>query len=487
MIRKSLFQKLGGFDAKYEPAYYEDADLAFKVRKAGYKVFYQPLSEIIHYEGITGGTDLSTGTKKHQDINRLTFADKWAAELEAKPLNGDLAFLSEPEPGRKNILVIDHHLPMPEKDAGSLRMFHILNILRRLGHRVTFIPDNLADIPPYGDKLRKRGIKVVYHPYIKKVRDYLISHGSEFDAVVLSRCDFARKHIADVRLHAPQSRLIFDTVDLHFLRTNREAEITNDPEVHQKAREKEQLEYDLIDQADETWVVSGVEQKLLREARPDKSIEIVPTIVDVPGSKTPFSLRRDFLFIGGFQHTPNIDAVIFFLERIHPLVKEPLGDTKFYIIGDKAPPEVVALATDNVIVAGLQPDVRPFFESVKLSVAPLRYGAGIKGKINLSMGFGVPVVATSLAVEGIALTDREDILIADEPEDFARAIIELYESEELWNRLSKNGIKKTKARYSVPAARRRLSHLFNEKHTKVPQEHKLKMLTASIAPIQNKS
>jgi GT2 family glycosyltransferase/glycosyltransferase involved in cell wall biosynthesis len=486
MIRKSLFQKLGGFDAKYEPAYYEDADLSFKVRKAGYKVFYQPLSEIIHYEGITGGTDLSIGTKKHQDINRLTFADTWATELGAKPVTGDFTFLSEPQPGRKNILVIDHHLPMPEKDAGSLRMFHILNILHRLGHRVTFVPDNLADIPPYGDELRKRGIKVVYHPYIKKVRDYLISHGSEFDVVVLSRCDFARKHIADVRLHAPQSRVIFDTVDLHFLRTNREAEITNDPEVQQKAREKEQLEYNLIDQADETWVVSGVEQKLLREARPDKSIEIVPTIVDVPGSKAPFSLRRDFLFIGGFQHTPNIDAVIFFLKKIYPLVKERLGDAKFYIIGDKTPPEVVALATDNIIVAGLQPDVRPFFESVKLSVAPLRYGAGIKGKINLSMGFGVPVVATSLAVEGIALTDREDILIADEPEDFARAVLELYESEELWNRLSENSIKKTKAHYSVPAVRKHLNRLLSDKRTKAPQGRKLKMLTAKIGSTQSK-
>jgi GT2 family glycosyltransferase/glycosyltransferase involved in cell wall biosynthesis len=480
MIRKSLFQKLGGFDAKYEPAYYEDADLSFKVRKAGYKVFYQPLSEIIHYEGITGGTDLSTGTKKHQDINRLTFADTWATELGPKPVTGDFTFLSEPQPGRKNILVIDHHLPMPEKDAGSLRMFHILNILHRLGHCVTFIPDNLANIPPYGDELRKRGIEVVHHPYIKKVRAYLTSHGSNFDAVVLSRCDFARKHIADIRLHAPQSRVIFDTVDLHFLRTIREAEITSDPEIRQRAREKEKLEYELIDQADETWVVSSVEQKLLREARPDKSIEIVPTIVDVPGSNTPFSLRRDFLFIGGFQHTPNIDAVIFFLEKIHPLVKERLGDAKFYIIGDKAPPEVVALASDNVIITGLQADVRPFFESVKLSVAPLRYGAGIKGKINLSMGFGVPVVATSLAVEGMALIDHEDILIADEAEDFAQALIELYESEELWNRLSKNSIKKTKAGYSVEAARKRLSHLFSDKHINVPQGQKLKMLTAEI-------
>ena len=487
MIPKSLFQKLGGFDPKYAPAYYEDTDLSFKARKDGYKVLYQPMSEVIHYEGVTGGTDLTAGTKKHQDINRLTFAETWAAELMAKPATGNCAFLSQAPPERKNILVIDHHLPMPDKDSGSVRMSNILNILRGLGHRVTFIPDNLADIPPYGAELRKRGIEVIHHPYIKRMRDYLISHGSGFDVVVLSRCDFASKHITDVRLYAPQSRIIFDTVDLHFLRTHREAHITSDPEVQQIAREKEQLEYDLIDQADETWVVSSVEQELLREARPDKAIEIVSNIVEVPGSNTPFRLRRDFLFIGSFQHRPNVDAVIFFLEKIYPLVRQRLRDAKFYIIGDKAPPEVVALGTENVIVTGLQRDVRPFFESVKLSVAPLRYGAGIKGKINQSIAFGVPVVATSLAVEGMELTDHKDILVADEPEDFARALIELYESEDLWSRLSENGIKKTKARYSIPAARKRLSRLFSDKHTKVPQKRKPKMLTANIGSTQSLS
>ena len=178
-------------------------------------MLYQPLSEVIHYEGATGGTDLTSGTKKYQDINRSTFAETWANELMTKPVNGDVAFLRQPPPGRKNILVIDHHVPMPDRDSGSLRMFQILKLLRHLGHRVTFIPDNLADEPPYTGELQKRGIEVVYHPYVKKVRDYLISHGREFDCVVLSRCDFARKHIADVRLHAPQSRIIFDTVDLH--------------------------------------------------------------------------------------------------------------------------------------------------------------------------------------------------------------------------------------------------------------------------------
>lgn len=296
------------------------------------------------------------------------------------------------------------------------------------------------------------------------MRDYLSLRGPEFDAVILSRCDFAGKHIADARLYAPRSRIIFDTVDLHFVRTDREAQITSDPETREKARKQEKLEYDLIDQADETWVVSSVEQKLLHEARPNKCIEVVPTIAEVPGSKTPFALRRDLLFIGGFQHRPNIDAVLFFVKDIYPLVSEHLRDAKFYIIGDKAPPEIVALATERIIVAGLQRDVRPFFDSVKLSVAPLRFGAGVKGKINQSMGFGVPVVATSLAVEGMPLTNRKDILIADEPEDFARALIELYESEELWNRLSENGIGKTHALYSTNAVRKRLEFLLSDDH-----------------------
>jgi GT2 family glycosyltransferase len=465
MIPKALFLSVGGFDPRYEPAYYEDTDLAFKVRRAGYKVLYQPLSEVIHCEGATGGTDLSAGAKKYQDINQSTFAETWAAELKRKPVNGDLTFLSQPQkPSAKNILVIDHHLPMADRDSGSLRMFQILKLLRQLGHRVIFLPDNLADIPPYTGELQKRGIQVLFHPYVQKVRDYLIAHGSDFDAVVLSRCQFACKHMGDVRLYAPQSRIIFDTVDLHFLREEGEARLTGDPEVERKAHETRQQEYELIDQSDETWVVSTTEQQLLQEKWPEKSIQLVSNIVDVPGSSTSFALRRDWLFIGSFQHPPNIDAVLFFLKEIYPLVTEHLRDAKFYIIGDKVPPEIVALATERIVIAGLQRDVRPFFESVKLSVAPLRFGAGVKGKINQSMAFGVPVVATSIAVEGTQLQDHEEILVADEPEDFAQALIELYESEELWNRLSENGIRKTRALYSTEAAREKLEFLFGDEH-----------------------
>ncbi len=345
-------------------------------------------------------------------------------------------------------------------------MFQILKILHRLGHRVTFLPDNLADMPPYTCELQKRGIQVVHHPYVKRVRDYLISHGPMFDVVVLSRCDFARKHIEDVRLHAPQSRIVFDTVDLHYLREQREAQLTQDPDVRRKAQERQLLEDSLIKEADETWVVSPIEQQLLQENWPHKSIQLVSNIVDVTGPVTPFALRRDWLFIGGFQHRPNIDAVMFFVKEIYPLVRDRLPDTKFYIIGDKAPPEIVALASDRIVVAGLQRNVRSFFDSVRLSVAPLRFGAGIKGKINQSMAFGVPVVATSIAVEGMNLADHEHVLVADEPQDFARALIELYESEELWKRLSQNGISKTQELYSTDAAREKLEFLFSDRHLK---------------------
>jgi GT2 family glycosyltransferase/glycosyltransferase involved in cell wall biosynthesis len=464
MIPKALFDSVGGFDPRYAPAYYEDTDLAFKVRRTGYKVLYQPLSEVIHYEGATGGTDLSIGTKQHQDINRLVFAEAWAEELKGKPANGDVASLEKAAPSRKNVLVIDHNVPTPDRDSGSLRMFQILKLLHDLGHRVTFIPDNLARRQPYTYELQKRGIEVVYYPYIKRVRDYIMSHGGEFDVVVLSRCQFARKHIADVRKYAPQSRIIFDTVDLHFIREAGQARLVGDQNLEQKARETQQVEYELIDQSDETWVVSSSEQQLLKNKWEYKSIQVVSNIVDVPGSRTPFALRRDWLFIGSFQHSPNVDAVLFFVQEIFPLIRLRLREAKFYIIGDNPPPEIVALADDRIVVTGLQRDARPLFDRVKLSVAPLRFGAGVKGKINQSMGFGVPVVATSVAVDGTDLRDREEILVADKPEDFAQAMIDLYQSEKLWNRLVENGIRKTRALYSPDSARKKLEFLFSDEH-----------------------
>ncbi|HEY1769661.1 MAG TPA: glycosyltransferase [Chthoniobacterales bacterium] len=462
IVPRELFQQLGGFDSKYAPAYYEDTDLAFKINAEGHKVLYQPTSVAVHYEGITGGTDISAGVKKHQEINRATFTETWAETLSRKPVSGDLESYESLPANRKHILIIDHHLPFADRDSGSLRMSQILSILWHLGHRVIFVPDNLADIPPYGDELRKRGIEVIHHPYLKSISEYLQTNGSKFDVVILSRRDFARKHIEDVRRYAPQARLIFDTVDLHYLREEREAELTRSFSRRTRASEMRALENKLIQEADETWVVSEIELELLRADFPSKSIEVVSNIVPVDESPLPFAGRRDLLFIGSFLHDPNIDAVIYFVRDIFPRVAAALGDVKFYIIGDKAPPEVVALADERVILAGHQPNLRPYFDGIKVSVAPLRYGAGVKGKINQSMGLGVPVVATSIAAEGMSLQPGKDIMVADDPAEFADAIVQLYSSEHDWATLSYNGREKTRALFSVATARKQLQRLFSD-------------------------
>ncbi len=464
IVPKLLFEQVGGFDSRFVPAYYEDTDLAFKVRAAGHKVLYQPLSEVIHFEGVTAGTDLSTGAKRHQEINRDTFQSKWADILATRPANGDTAALKRLEPARKRILVIDHHLPMPDRDSGSLRMFQILTILRQLGHRVTFIPSNLADNAHYSDELRKRGIEVIARPHTKTVAQYLENDGAILDAVILSRWETAEKHFPEVRLHAPQSRVIFDTVDLHFVRNAREAQLSRKAEDIQRAGKAREKEYDLIKTVDETWVVSDAERQLLLSDLEEKRIEVVSNVVEVAEPKTPFSKRANLLFIGSFLHPPNVDAVLFFVNEIYPLITQRLPQTKCYIIGDKAPAEILALASETVVVTGAVPDVRPYFESVRLSVAPIRFGAGVKGKVNQSMGLGVPVVATSTAVEGMSLIDGEDVLVADDPARFAECVIELYESAETWMRLSKNALEKTKLLFSIDAARAQLSRLFSDEH-----------------------
>ena len=147
------------------------------------------------------------------------------------------------------------------------------------------------------------------------------------------------------------------------------------------------------------------------------------------------------------------DAVLWFCREIFLLVSVERPELRLMVIGADPPPEVRDLAAANVRILGYVPDVAPFFDSCRLSVAPLRYGAGVKGKINQSLAFGLPVVATRRAVEGMFLEDGESVLIADEPMEFAAAVLRLYTDHFLWKRLSRNGLTVMEAHFSFAAAR----------------------------------
>jgi len=452
MIPRDLFSEIGKFDPLYAPAYYEDTDLAFKVRAAGRKVYYQPFAEVVHHEGVTCGRRTGAGVKRAQVENQRRFQQRWKDVLARHAPNGVRPDLEKDRAAKRRVLVVDHRMLTPDRDSGSVRMWRMLHILRELGCKVTFSGERPEARQPYAAELQADGIEVLYPPYVTSLRRYLRKYGKRYDTILLSRVDVARKHLAACRACCPHAMLIFDTVDLHFLREQREAELSGERKARKAAARRKKQEIAAMRKAHVTLVVSPVEKELLARAAPDVRVEQVSNIHSVCGPSNPFEQRRDLLFVGGFEHPPNADAVLWFAREILPRVRERLGDVRFYVVGDGPPPAVRDLAGEAVVVTGHVPDLVPYLRDCRLSVAPLRYGAGVKGKINSSMSYGLPVVATSVACEGMQLADGKDVLIAESPADFAEAVVRLYRDPDLWAKLSDGGVANIRRHFSAEAA-----------------------------------
>ena len=172
-----------------------------------------------------------------------------------------------------------------------------------------------------------------------------------------------------------------------------------------------------------------------------------------------FELRRDLFFVGGYGHPPNVDAVQWFAREIWSKVRHQLPNVKVFLIGSEMPPAVAALAGEGIEPLGHLPDLTPYLEGCRISIAPLRYGAGVKGKINLAQSWGIPVVATTIAIEGMQLEHHRDVLIADTPEDFASAIVRLYTDRTLWTVVSDGGRANVARHFSPEAASGALDQL----------------------------
>ena len=465
MLSTELFRDLGGFDTHYSPAYYEDTDLAFRVRAKGMKVRVQAAATIVHHEGITSGTDISSGTKKYQAINRKKFLERWQLEL-----------LSQPEPVsdpndsqavrrardhrlKGRILVIDAYTPEPDQDSGSLRLSYLLDCFLSLGYGVTFFADNRGHAGAYTTNLQQAGVEVIYNPWLDPLHDFFSERGSEFDFVMISRHYVAANYVSLLQRYCPDAKFIFDTVDLHYLREERLAQLEDSPALRRVAAQTRRSELAVIAAADATLVVSPVEKTVLEQAAPEAKINVISNVHEVTGSQRPWSERKDIFFVGGYQHPPNVDAATWFVSSIWPLVHEQLPEIQFHLIGSKANEQVSSLHGDGVQFHGFVKSLEPWLDGCRLAVAPLRYGAGVKGKVNLSMSRGQPVVATPMAVEGIFAKPGEDILVAENAEEFAAEIVRLYRDEQLWNRISVAGLENVRQYFSVEAARLSLQNL----------------------------
>jgi len=467
MLRTELFRELHGFDTRYAPAYYEDTDLAFRVREAGYKVRYQPRARIIHHEGITSGTDLNSGAKRYQAVNRDKFLQRWQEQLKTYP-----APVVNPDDQREvrkardhslkgRVLVIDAYTPEPDQDSGSLRLTHLFECFQQLGYGVSFFADNRGYAGHYSQALQAAGVEMLYNPWIASLQDFFRERGAEFDFVMVSRHYVAVNYISLVRKYCPQAKFIFDTVDLHYLREERLAELEDSLPLRRVAAQTKRSELAVIRQSDLSLVVSSVEQEVLRAAAPEARIEILSNIHRVAGCQAGFAERKDLFFVGGYQHPPNIDAAQWFVSSIWPLVQAELPGVNFHLIGSKAPERIKRLHGNGVVFHGFVEDLNPWLDGCRLAVAPLRYGAGVKGKVNISMSRGQPVVATPAAVEGLQAHDGKDVLVADNAADFAAAVVRLYQDQVLWEKLSQGGLNNVQQYFSVDAARRQLARILD--------------------------
>ncbi|MDW8480154.1 MAG: glycosyltransferase [Xanthomonadales bacterium] len=457
-IRRALWERLGGFDPRYAPAYYEDTDLAFRVREAGLRVYYQPRAEVIHHEGVTSGTDLASGTKRFQAINQEKFRERWAEVLRRHPPPG-----SDPERAREHrvrhrLLVIDATVPTPDQDSGSLRLVNLMRAARELGCKVAFLADNRRHEGPYTEALQAQGIEAWYAPYAQDPVAFLAAQGPLFDSVWVSRHYVASAWLPLLRRYAPQARVIFDTVDLHFLRERRLAALAGDPALARLAERTREAELGCMREADLTVVVSPAERELLAQEAPGLPVAVVSNVHELRGRRRGFGERSGLLFVGGYQHPPNVDAARWLVESILPRLRAEIPELELHLVGSRAPPEVVRLGErPGVRFHGQLPELEPLLDGCRVALAPLRYGAGVKGKINQAMASGLPVVATTIAAEGMALADGREALIADSAEDFAAAVLRLYRDEALWLALSDAGLANVERHFSFAAARRALA------------------------------
>ncbi|GGD35370.1 glycosyltransferase [Pseudoxanthomonas indica] len=455
-----LFRELGGFDTRYAPAYYEDTDLAFAVRAAGREVLYQPRSRVVHREGVTAGTDPSSGVKAYQARNQGVFAAKWADALQRQ-----LPARSLPSPGllardRPQILIIEESTPRANRDSGSLRLLNLMRLLIEEGAHVVFLPADLAYAGADTQALQDLGVECWYAPFAGNAPAWLREHGARFDTVMVSRHHVANEFLPLLR-KSTRARVVFDTVDLHYLRERRAAETAGDAALLRAAERTRADELRLMRASDITLVVSAVERSLLATDVPDARVEVVSNLHRLTAAGGDYASRRDLVFVGGFQHAPNLDAMRWYLQAIHPRVHAQLPDVSFHCIGDQPPADIRAFdGSHGVRVHGHVADLDPYMDQVRVALAPLRFGAGVKGKINLSMAHGQPIVATTCAVEGMSLQDGRDVLVVDTADAFADAIVTLYRDEALWTRLSAAGRDNVARHFSLDAARETVRTVF---------------------------
>jgi len=378
-----------------------------------------------------------------------------------------------------NILVIAPKVPRPDMNSGDLRLFSILGILAR-GHEISFVTTgNRPGDDAYIRRLEQRGITVHAEPF--SLRSLLES--KRFKIAIMEFFFTAEYYLDRLRFLQPDCRVIVDSVDVHYLRLRLKYDLTKNATDHAAYLETKERELSVYRKADGVIAVTGDDAAAILSEVPDMQVELVPNIHEVCLGPIPAE-RNTLIFVGGFSHPPNVDAVLFFCGEVLPLITHVMPGIRVLIVGSDPPEQIRKLENAHIRVTGFVQETMPYLHQSTVSVAPLRYGAGMKGKIGEAMAHGVPVVTTSVGAQGMPLINRKNIMIADTPHDFAASILELLLDNQLYETLRNNAVRVIQENYTHERVARTMGGVLERINAKPARRmtlfHKLSFLQGYV-------
>ncbi len=428
LVRREAFQQTGDFDERYAPAFYEEFDLAFTLRDRGWRVVYQPASAVVHHGSNSYGTE---ARDRHSQANHAKFCAKWARALLTQPLPTapELQVRSRPALAG-TVLVIDDRVPEWDRNAGGVTLNQYLHLLQGMGYRVVFCPAyDTTPTQPYTSVLQQDGIEVLHAP--ETLERWLRVNGRQLDLVWTARPDVMGP-ILDLIRAETRAPILYYTHDLHHLRERRRWELEGDPHALAESKRLKRIEDRIFARVDRVMTPSADEAAVIRADVPAARVHVIPPYL-VPATPVAlagqdFANRDALIFVGGYNHAPNVDAAVWLVREIMPLVWAALPDVRLLLVGNAPPPAVADLASRRVTVTGFVPDIAPLYAQSRLSVNALRYGAGVKGKIVASLQEGVPVITTPVGNEGLGLAHGMEAWVAETAADLAAGVIALYQN-----------------------------------------------------------
>jgi autotransporter passenger strand-loop-strand repeat protein len=355
------------------------------------------------------------------------------------------------DPGRR-ALVIDSRVPAMDHDAGSQAILSHMRALQDLGYAVSLVAaDEMAAV---GGALTTSGVSYCGAPFYGSVEDVLRRQAGCFDVVYLHRADVATRYLALARSYAPKASILYSVADLHHIRLARQAAIEDRPGLLAASRRLQVAECTAAWSADAVITHSLDEALLLRQAVPGASVHHVPWEITPRPSGVAFSARSGVAFIGNYSHAPNVDAAHWLVAEIMPLVWQTDPSITCLLVGHEMPASVRTLARPGVVTVGSVGDLAAeVFDRVRLTVAPLRYGAGVKGKVLDSLAAGTPCVMSTIAAEGMALPPALQALVGQDPAGLARLIGHLHGNAAAHDRAARAGLAMIRRDFSAASVK----------------------------------